>query len=164
MMYVEEISVGFHQGDVIRGVPFCLMRNDSIFDEDDKFLNTTIEISKKPAVLISHDCDINPENKGKSPWLLICPIEDVPRPLRDEYKNMDDINHLGEGKETYVGYFYYHPHESMDGNDFVVRFNRLFSIKKTWLDRGVKLIEISEEYRQLLQDKIAFSFITNHEK
>lgn len=115
------------------------------------------------AVVLSHSCEIAPENRIKVTGIILAPIRDVETATEaDKVQELIDSNLIEEKTEaSYLKYFYLEPHEKLPHRrGSVVDFSKCFSVRKNFYGRLLdqKKLQMRPDIAQSLALKLALYF------
>ena len=115
------------------------------------------------AVILSHSCEIAPENQIKITGIILAPIRDVESATEAEkVQELIDSNLIEETTQaSYLKYFYLEPHEKLPHRrGSVVDFSKCFSVRKNYYESLLKRkkLQLQLNIAQSLALKLALYF------
>ena len=156
------------QGDVINGIQILGALN---YGAINTLNNRTEPIAWQynakpcigPAIILSHSCELAPENGVKLTSIILAPLRDIETASRPE--KIDELissNIVRPDSEiSYLKYFYIEPNDLLPfARGAVVDFSKLFSLKKDTYDYLLdkKILQLTDDTRCALSIKHALFY------
>ncbi len=161
----EDAEAGvLRQGDIIEDVP--LLGAISL-DKHVAIDTAAWSVAEKPerglCMVLSHSCEIDPQNTVKVTSLILAPVRDAARATEPaKFEILKSSNILREGvTSSYLKYFYLEPHAKLPlARGGVVDFSKLFSLRKTAIEQLApkKILQLKPDFAQAMAKKLAAYF------
>jgi hypothetical protein len=119
------------------------------------------------AMVLSHSCEIDPQNKIKLTSIILAPLRDINTATKpDKIQELIDSNEIDrtEPQASYLKYFYVHPNENLKFNSgAIVDFSKCFSLRRQSYERLLsnKIVQLSDEATSSMALKLALYFHRN---
>lgn len=160
------------QGDVVSDVLVCgavsLKNVGNVHGQGNEKPPTGWTVNQPPkmqqAMVLSHSCEIAPENKVKLTSVILAPLRDVQNATnKDKVAELIESNLIDpeDPHATFLKYFYIPPHPSLQyPGGAVCDFAKLFSVHKSAYDSLVegKAIQLSDAAADAMALKLAMYF------
>lgn len=161
-MYKDDLSGELSQGDVVDNFSYAIVNNPTFKSNE---FSTQLRVKSGPVVLLSHDCDLEVYAKGpKRVGLIFAPLVPLAEHIRRKNPDLDpeEANKLDPEDPQYVSVFFYKPYPEKLEDVMMVDFSTMQSMptSPTLVSecRRNKILELTEETKQYLQDKLMAHF------
>ncbi len=122
----------------------------------------------RPAIILSHSCEIDPSNDIKLTSIILAPLRDINKATDPQkIEELKQSNIIDESSTySYLKYFYIEPNPSIPFDDgAVVDFSKCFSVRnKSYNDLlSQKIIQMREEIANKMALKLSLYFYRQKE-
>lgn len=171
-MYLSKEESEFkilRQGDILKDVHIlgAININGITYGSNLSGEQVSWHITNKPfvanAMVLSHSCEIDPQNTIKMTSIILAPLRDINSATSPEkIKELIQSNFIDDTTEfSYLKYFYVYPHGYMSfSNGAVVDFSKCFSVRnnsyETLLNK--KILQLKPEVIDKMSLKLAYYF------
>jgi hypothetical protein len=178
-MYLDDSSIEkgvLRQGDIVADVHLLGVINSNGIQytttagsEADQYVSWSIPAAPKfgDAMVLSHSCEIDPQNKLKVTSIILAPLRDVSTATApDKIQELIDSNEIDrtEPRASYLKYFYVLPNEDLEfDNGAIVDFSKCFSLRRQSYDNLLenKIVQLTSEATASMALKLALYFHRN---
>jgi hypothetical protein len=141
------------QGDIISKIHILGALNlngihySAIAGQPDKYTSWGVQAIPKfsDAIILSHNCEIDIENRIKLTGIILAPLRDVHKATDEKRKNElieSNLIDQSEPKASFLKYFYIRPNSDLEYKDGAIAdFSKCFSVRKN-------------SYQSLLENKV----------
>ncbi len=180
-MYLDDDNIErglLRQGDIVADVHLLGAINiksihygSTATSEPNQYESWSVPSAPKhgDAMVLSHSCEIAPENKIKLTSIILAPIRNVntatePKKIHEliDSNEIDRTNPQG----SFLKYFYIYPKESLKFKDgAIVDFSKCFSLRRQSYEILLpkKIVQLTNEARSSMALKLALYFHRNGE-
>ncbi len=178
-MYLDDESIErgvLRQGDIIADVHLLGAININSIQytsiagsEPNQFVSWLIPTSPKygDAMVLSHSCEIDPENTIKLTSIILAPLRDINTATApDKIQDLIESNEIGrtESQASYLKYFYVYPNENLKfHNGAIVDFSKCFSLRRQSYNilRSNKIAQLNSKATSSMALKLALFYHRN---
>lgn len=167
-MYTISPSNNILQGDLIADFSYPVFSDASLSlssTSGKPEFRSRVTVKSGFVALVSHSCDmVRYEKQNKRPALLFCPLIKIPRNIRNSsgrYTTLR-INRVDPSEPKFISLFWYKQSDPLE-EDLVIDLSTIQAIPITMLEvlPSKKVLELDEEARGLLQEKLMYHFGRN---
>ena len=165
-MYAKPLGKEMKQGDVLK--PTLLLRGTLDFPEcippsKNKKCKMSVDIDTPFVAVLSHDCDVSSENKGKRDFIVVSPLHSISEGNRNFLKKsgIDDLTELNLVKPgvAFINLFYYGPDPKLNDMECLVDLTNVFSLNAGSVDvESDKMLELDKSTKESLASKLSLNF------
>jgi len=176
-MYLDDDNIErglLRQGDIIADVHILgAINSNSIHYSQtggsDQYVSWTVPNAPKfgDVMVLSHSCEIDPQNKIKLTSIILAPLRDVHKTTAPEkIQELIDSNEIDRTvpQASYLKYFYVFPNEKLEYIDgAIVDFSKCFSLRRQSYNSLVskKVAQLSNAAISSMALKLALYFHRN---
>jgi len=119
------------------------------------------------AMVLSHSCEIDPQNKIKLTSIILAPLRDINTATApNKIQELIDSNEIDktEPQASYLKYFYVHPNENLKfDRGAIVDFSKCFSLRRQAYAMLLsnKILQLSDEATSSMALKLALYYYRN---
>jgi hypothetical protein len=157
------------QGDVVADLQLFGAINPNVIrslrDADDNLVGWQVNAAPDVGygVVLSHSCEIEPENSIKVTSVILAPLRDVSTATReDRIQELKDSNIITEETHaSYLKYFYLDPHPRLPfRGGAIADFSKCFSIRNKFYEKLVerKVLQLQRAVSGAMALKLALYF------
>ncbi len=154
-MYHRPPSQDLLQGDVIDYFTYSTVRLPRAEDL------ATIVLKKHRVVLVSHSCDLD-ESRNKRQAFLFTPLISVVNYIKKDNERYEAFkrNTIEPEKPVFLNLFRYEAAPEIGGEEQMIDFSTIQAAHIAFLSlcRPLKLMELTTQVRELLQNKLIYHF------
>ena len=177
-----DLSAALMQGDILRDFPALdavprtrihsvlpVARDNTAPSPNAEALYLSALPLLRRVAVVSHSCELQPENEAKVVSVLLAPIRDASRAVKPAQRaQLKDGNELrpasagAEAQATFGKFFYLPPHADVteDAEGAVIEFSRTFSLGRDAIEWAIqqRVLRLTNKARTLLGYKLAAFF------
>jgi hypothetical protein len=163
-MYRKPPRSILYQGDVVTEFAYPVLSNLTFRERD---FVSQLRIKTGPLIIVSHDCDLELYNNvPKRVAVQLCPLAAIPKQLKFDAEALERVktNRVVPETPEFLNLFFFDAATS-DGifkEDMVADISLIHSFPSSpnLLDQllAAKKLELQDEYRILLQDKLMYQY------
>jgi len=118
-------------------------------------------------MVLSHSCEIDPQNKIKLTSIILAPLRDINTATApNKIQELIDSNEIDktEPQASYLKYFYVHPNENLKfDRGAIVDFSKCFSLRRQAYAMLLsnKILQLSDEATSSMALKLALYYYRN---
>ncbi len=174
-MFVPDSEIetnALRQGDVLRDIYlFGAINLKNVNAESNVLTGPTMSLNYRSTagtgagIVLSHSCELDPENSDKVTSILLAPLRDVNSATRpdkiEQLKNSNVIPEEGNAPPSFLKYFYLDPLPTISfQSGCIVDFSKIFSLHKSSMEflRERKVAQMRPEMAGALTRKLALFF------
>jgi hypothetical protein len=161
-MYNKNKEDDFKQGDIIK----IDMGSASIDTTEVGFPRSAYvhvinaKIETRYSVIISHSCDVSLKNENKRPYFIISPLFEINDYFRKRVDNdISRYNDLDPDKNKFINYFVFLADAAIENKDCFIDLCRCHSMDHKYLKNLEKVLQLSDDMREILKKKIFLSLL-----